>query len=291
MIPSELPETGLHQALREIEEVMSGPGESIMVLGRYRGSRSALGRHGRGTRNLHFNTVHSTKGQEADYVIVLDLKDGRYGFPCKVEDDPLLTIVMPPNHGDPYPFAEERRLFYVALTRARKAVFLITDPTLSSKRILFQHTLPLPKRGGKEPKAASRANNNTDRKRHSVGKAKEEKLTCEPVQPDRSDRTPGPVQQTSQPLPESSTETISFTSRQDYERHREQRPERRALHRRTQQEKRQKAKALGMCRNCNNKAILDQTRCDTCAERHRVSRRRNDADRRAKKRPDQDLNK
>ena len=128
VIPSELPETGLHQALREIEEVRSGPGESIMVLGRYRGSRSALGRHGRGARNLHFNTVHSTKGQEADYVIVLDLKDGRYGFPCKVEDDPLLTIVMPPNHGDPYPFAEERRLFYVALTRARKAVFLITDP-------------------------------------------------------------------------------------------------------------------------------------------------------------------
>ena len=132
VIPSELPETGLHQALREIEEVRSGPGESIMVLGRYRGSRSALGRHGRGTRNLHFNTVHSTKGQEADYVIVLDLKDGRHGFPCKVEDDPLLTIVMPPNHGDTYPFAEERRLFYVALTRARKAVFLITDPVRPS---------------------------------------------------------------------------------------------------------------------------------------------------------------
>ena len=165
------------------------------------------------------------------------------------------------------------------------------DPTLSSKRILFQHTFPLPKRGGKDPKADSRANNNTDRKKHSVGKAKEEKLTCEPVQPDRSDRTPGPVQQTSKPLPESSTETISFTSRQDYERHREQRPECREIHRRTQQEKRKKAKALGMCRNCNNKAIPDQTRCDTCAERHRMSRRRNDADRRAKIKADQDLNK
>ena len=97
VIPSELPETGLHQALREIEEVMSGPGESIMVLGRYRGSRNALGRYGRGIRNLQFNTVQSTKGQEADYGVVLDLKDGRYGFPCKVEDDPLLTIVMPPH--------------------------------------------------------------------------------------------------------------------------------------------------------------------------------------------------
>ena len=132
VIPSELPETGLHQALKDIEEVRSAPGEAIMVLGRYRASRGTLGRYGRGTRNLQFNTIHSTKGQEADYVIVLDLKDGRYGFPCKVEDDPILTIVMPPIHGEPYPFAEERRLFYVALTRARKTVFLITDPVRPS---------------------------------------------------------------------------------------------------------------------------------------------------------------
>ena len=153
VIPSELPETGLHEALGEIEEARSGPGESIMVLGRYRASRSALGGHGIGIRNLRFNTVHSTKGQEADYVIILDLKDGRYGFPCKVEDDPLLTIVMPPNHGDPYPFAEERRLFYVALTRARKAVFLITDPVRPSPfvRELVKNSPEVKKREGLRP--------------------------------------------------------------------------------------------------------------------------------------------
>ena len=39
---------------------------------------------------------------------------------------------MPPTHGDPFPSAEERRLFYVALTRARKAVYLITDPVRPS---------------------------------------------------------------------------------------------------------------------------------------------------------------
>ena len=132
MIPSDLPDAGLHQALREIEEIRDGARESIMVLGRYRGSRTALGRHRGGVRNLKFNTVHSAKGQEADYVVVLDLKDDRYGFPCKVEDDPLLTIVMPPTHGNQYPFAEERRLFYVALTRARKAVYLVTDPARPS---------------------------------------------------------------------------------------------------------------------------------------------------------------
>ena len=132
VIPADLPETGLHQALREIEEIRDCDNDSIMVLGRYRNSRSALGRRGGGIRNLEFNTVHGTKGQEADYVVVLDLKDDRYGFPCMVEYDPLLTIVMPPTHGEPFPFAEERRLFYVALTRARKSVYLITDPVRPS---------------------------------------------------------------------------------------------------------------------------------------------------------------
>ena len=126
VIPAELPETGLHQALREIEEIRNGSNESIMVLGRYRNSRSALGQRGR-IRNLEFSTVHSTKGQEADYLAILDLKDDRYGFPCMIDDDPLLGIVMPPTHGDPFPHAEERRLFYVALTRARKGVYLVTD--------------------------------------------------------------------------------------------------------------------------------------------------------------------
>ena len=102
------------------------------VLGRYRSSRSILGRTGGRIKNLQFNTIHATKGQEADYVVVLDLKEGRYGFPCTVEDDPLLTIVMPPTHGDPFPAAEERRLFYVAVTRAKKAVYLITDPVRPS---------------------------------------------------------------------------------------------------------------------------------------------------------------
>ena len=128
VIPSDLPETGLHQALKEIEETRDQTKESILILGRYRSSLNALGPAPATIRNLELNTVHTTKGKQADYVVVLDLKDHRYGFPCKVEDDPLLTIVMPPTHGDPYPYAEERRLFYVALTRAKKAVYLITDP-------------------------------------------------------------------------------------------------------------------------------------------------------------------
>ena len=120
-------EAGLYQALNEIEEVRDSPRESVMVLGRYRNSRNVLDRQKSRMPNVVFNTVHRTKGQEANYVVVLDLRDDRYGFPCRVEDDPLLNIVMPPIHEDPYPFAEERRLFYVALTRAKKGVYLVTD--------------------------------------------------------------------------------------------------------------------------------------------------------------------
>ena len=154
VIPADLPETGLHQALREIEEIRHSSKESIMVLGRYRNSLCTLGRRGDGIRNLQFNTIHSTKGQEADYVVVLDLKDDRYGFPCMVEDDPLLTIVMPPTHGEPFPFAEERRLFYVALTRAKKAVYLITDPVKPSPfvRELLENCPEVKVRDGMRPR-------------------------------------------------------------------------------------------------------------------------------------------
>ena len=43
------------------------------------------------------------------------------------EDEPLLDLVLPPVSGKAYPFAEERRLFYVAMTRARIGAYLVTD--------------------------------------------------------------------------------------------------------------------------------------------------------------------
>ena len=121
---------GLEQALRSIDAVRESRNESIRVLGRYRHSvRTLADRTKRRGSQIKYSTVHSAKGLEADHVVVVDLKDDRrFGFPSQMHDDPLLSIVMPPTHGEPYPFAEERRLFYVALTRARKGAYLITDP-------------------------------------------------------------------------------------------------------------------------------------------------------------------
>ena len=123
---------GMEEAVREILERSAGGRPHILVLGRYRYQTELVKQLGRVPARLDFSTAHTAKGREAEYVIVLGLEDGRYGFPCMVDDDPLLELVLPPAHGKAFPHAEERRLFYVALTRAARAVYLVTDPARPS---------------------------------------------------------------------------------------------------------------------------------------------------------------
>ncbi|MFZ4701310.1 MAG: topoisomerase DNA-binding C4 zinc finger domain-containing protein, partial [Candidatus Methylumidiphilus sp.] len=78
-------------------------------------------------------TVHAAKGKEADYVIILGMEKGKFGFPSEMESDALLEFLLPEN--EPFMFAEERRLFYVALTRARHRVYLVYNPLMTSKFI------------------------------------------------------------------------------------------------------------------------------------------------------------
>ena len=126
------PAGGVARALQDIKAKARGQ-QNVLVLGRYRQRRSELPTPPRrGPLRVEFSTVHGAKGREADYVIVLDLNDGRWGFPSKVEDDPLLELVMPPVSGGAFPFAEERRLFYVAMTRARNGAYLVADPVQPS---------------------------------------------------------------------------------------------------------------------------------------------------------------
>ena len=73
--------------------------------------------------SCQFLTVHKSKGLEADYVILLNAKNSLLGFPNLIADDPILQIVL--SAPEPYDYAEERRLFYVALTRTRNSVFIL----------------------------------------------------------------------------------------------------------------------------------------------------------------------
>ena len=122
------PEEGLALALQEIKRESAGKRHTVLVLGRFNSSQDTLkALQWSSSLQVDFSTVHRAKGKEADFVIILDLRDGWLGFPARIEDDPLLELVLPPVSGDAYPFAEERRLFYVALTRARNGAWLITD--------------------------------------------------------------------------------------------------------------------------------------------------------------------
>ncbi|MBW2290811.1 MAG: topoisomerase DNA-binding C4 zinc finger domain-containing protein, partial [Deltaproteobacteria bacterium] len=118
-------------ALQRIQE--EAPSASVLVLGRYRHNKPDDW-HSLKSANpaieLKFQTVHSAKGLEADYVIVLGLAAGMYGFPSEIEDDPLMELVLAEQ--ERFEHAEERRLFYVAITRAKDAAFLMAPESGSS---------------------------------------------------------------------------------------------------------------------------------------------------------------
>lgn len=78
-------------------------------------------------------SFHRAKGLEADYTILLDVSEGDYGVPSRIEDDELLNLVMP--RPETFEYAEERRLFYVALTRASRDVFLLTNSREPSRYV------------------------------------------------------------------------------------------------------------------------------------------------------------
>jgi DNA helicase-4 len=110
--------------------VQSGPSGkcSVYLLGRYRSdcpsSLRDWQRRFSATLDLEFRTIHRAKGLEADYVFLLNVCSGYRGFPSLIEDDPVLALAMPVSES--FPHAEERRLFYVALTRARRLVLAFT---------------------------------------------------------------------------------------------------------------------------------------------------------------------
>ncbi len=80
-----------------------------------------------------FQTAHRSKGLEADYTVLLNCNSGKYGFPSGKADDPLLNLLL--SSADQFENGEERRLFYVALTRTKKHAVLITDKYRKSKFI------------------------------------------------------------------------------------------------------------------------------------------------------------
>lgn len=83
---------------------------------------------------LRFLTIHKAKGLEADIVFIINCESGKYGLPSEQSDDEVLNLLL--SKSDQYENGEERRLFYVAMTRAKEKLFLITNPNNKSKFII-----------------------------------------------------------------------------------------------------------------------------------------------------------
>jgi DNA helicase-4 len=135
LVPTAKPELGLSAVLMRINASAksSAARYSVYVLARYWHELEPLRYPAQGSwqqRYPHlaavkFSTVHGAKGLEADFVVIVGLAAGRDGFPADKPTDSTHEMFLPPK--EPYLFAEERRLFYVALTRARHRVYLIFD--------------------------------------------------------------------------------------------------------------------------------------------------------------------
>jgi DNA helicase-4 len=112
--------------------------ESILLIGRFGFDGDQLEKSGlfeyinRGSKiksvkypelDITFMTAHSSKGLGYDEVIIINGKNETYGFPSKIEDDPVLSFVIKGDRSIDY--AEERRLFYVAMTRTKNRVYFI----------------------------------------------------------------------------------------------------------------------------------------------------------------------
>lgn len=81
---------------------------------------------------IRFYSVHSSKGLEADFVFILNNTNAKMGFPSNIESDDVLKLIL--SYHDEYEYAEERRLFYVALTRTKNKVWLLVDTSTGKGR-------------------------------------------------------------------------------------------------------------------------------------------------------------
>jgi len=100
----------------------------VIILGRYNHIEKEIPEDlNKKYKNLQikFMSIHKSKGLGADVVVILKMESGKYGFPGSMENDPIMNLVR----ADEQEFlnAEERRVFYVALTRAKQKIYLCTN--------------------------------------------------------------------------------------------------------------------------------------------------------------------
>lgn len=132
--------------------------QSVYLLGRYsfdvdvlksdmfdvfmKGTKTFVRHNG---KEYPYLTAHQSKGLEADHVLLINCNSGAYGFPSTISDDPILSRVLSEN--DHFEFGEERRLFYVAITRGKRITYVFYDKKHPSTFVTeIEPDLPLAER-------------------------------------------------------------------------------------------------------------------------------------------------
>jgi superfamily I DNA/RNA helicase len=130
-----LNDDGVGYVSEKIRELVEGlgynPGD-ILILYRRSASFRLLAEVLReaGLKVRH-ETIHGAKGLEAPVVFLWALVGGRGGFPSIWEEGRIMRLLLP--FQKLHRMDEERRIFYVALTRASERLFLITEQHNASK--------------------------------------------------------------------------------------------------------------------------------------------------------------
>lgn len=81
-------------------------------------------------KNIYYKTIHKAKGLEEENIIIINLTNNTNSLPSKIKDESILKYVL--IHRDIYPYEEERRLFYVAITRTENYCYLFVPKKNSS---------------------------------------------------------------------------------------------------------------------------------------------------------------
>lgn len=110
------------KSIKEVWNQILNYKEETFILGRNNKDKQIIPSM---SKNMRFMTAHKSKGLEAENVVIINLENLVTSFPSKIEDSEYLNYVIPKE--DNYAYAEERRLFYVALTRAKSTVTLLVN--------------------------------------------------------------------------------------------------------------------------------------------------------------------
>lgn len=100
-----------------IEKILKYIDTKYLILGRNNKDKDLFN-----VQDKPFLTIHKSKGLEEDNIILISLTNNNNSLPSKIKNHKIINKIIKTDY---YPYEEERRLFYVALTRTRNNIYLL----------------------------------------------------------------------------------------------------------------------------------------------------------------------